>query len=121
MRTTAPRNEHSTETHATEPGLLLAFALREKTWTLGCTTGHGQKPRERPMAARDLKRLLDEVVQATWRCGLGATAPVGSCDEAGREGVWLQRFLQAHGITTQVGDSSASEVNRRKRRAKREG
>ena len=45
--TTATRNEHYTETHATEPVLFLAFELSEKTWKLGCTTGHGQQPRER--------------------------------------------------------------------------
>src|SRR4029450_1176183 len=38
--------------------------------------------------------------------------------EAGREGFWLHRFLQAQGITNQVVDSSSLEVNRRKRRAK---
>jgi transposase len=44
-----------------------------------------------------------------------------SCYEAGREGFLLHRFLQAHGITNQVVDSSAIEVNRRKRRAKSDG
>ncbi len=44
-----------------------------------------------------------------------------SCYEAGREGFWLHRFLQAHGITNHVVDSSSIEVNRRKRRAKSDG
>jgi transposase len=121
MMTTATHNEHYTETPATEPGLFLAFELREKTWKLGFTTGHGQKPRERTMAARDLTRLLDEVAHAKSRFGLCATAPVVSCYEAGREGFWLHRFLQAHGITNQVVDSSSIEVNRRQRRAKGDG
>jgi transposase len=43
---------------------------------------------------------------------------VVSCYEAGREGFWLHRFVQAHGITNHVVDSSSIEVNRRKRRAK---
>ena len=64
--TTATHNEHYTETPTTEPVLFLAFELSEKTWKLGFTTGHGQKPRERTMAARDLKRLLDEVAQVSW-------------------------------------------------------
>jgi transposase len=46
---------------------------------------------------------------------------VVSCYEAGREGFWLHRFLQGHGITNQVVDSSAIEVNRRRRRAKSDG
>ena len=44
MTTTATHNEHDT---TTERVLFMAFALSEKTWKLGFTTGHGQKPRER--------------------------------------------------------------------------
>jgi transposase len=119
--TTATHNEHYTETHAPEPVLFLAFELSEKTWKLGFTTGYGQKPRERSVAARHQARLLQEVAQAKQRFGLPETAPVVSCYEAGREGVWLHRFLQAHGITNHVVDSSSIEVNRRKRRAKSAG
>ena len=65
--------------------------------------------------------MLQEVAQAKRRFGLPETAPVVSCYEAGREGFWLHRFLQAHGITNHVVDSSSIEVNRRKRRAKSDG
>jgi transposase len=121
MMTTATHNEHYTAMYAPEPVLFLAFELSEKTWKLGCTTGHGQQPRERSIAARHQARLLHEVGQATRRCGLPETAPVVSCYAAGREGFWLHRFVQAHGITNQVVDSSSIEVNRRKRRAKSDG
>jgi transposase len=73
------------------------------------------------MAARDLKRLLGEVAHAKTRFGLCTTAPVVSCDEAGREDFWLHRFLQAQGIANSVVDASSIEVNRRKRRAKSDG
>jgi transposase len=65
--------------------------------------------------------LLQEVAQAKKRFGLPDTAPVVSCYEAGREGFWLHRFLQAHGITNYIVDSSSIEVNRRRRRAKSDG
>ena len=64
----------------------------EKTWKLGFTTGHGQKPRERSIAARHQTRVLQEVAQAKRRFGLPETAPVFSGYEAGREGFWLHRF-----------------------------
>ena len=73
------------------------------------------------MTARQQERVLDEIAQAKRRLGLPDTAPVVSCYEAGREGFWLHRFLQAHGITNHVVDSSAIEVNRRRRRAKSDG
>jgi transposase len=121
MTTPATHSEHYTAMHPTEPVLFLAFELSEKTWKLGCTTGHGQPPRERSIPARHQARWLHEVAQAKRRFGLPETAPVVSCYEAGREGFWLHRFLQAHGITNSVVDSSSIEVNRRKRRAKSDG
>jgi transposase len=113
--TTATHNAHDT---TPERVLFMAFELSEKTWKLGFTTGHGQKPRERMVAARHQARLLQEVADAKKRFGLPETAPVVSCYEAGRESFWLHRFLQSHGITNHVVDSSSIEVNRRKRRAK---
>ena len=113
--TTATHNQHDT---TTERVLFMAFELSEKTWKLGFTTGHGQKPRERSVAARHQARSLQEVTQAKKRFGLPETASVVSCYEAGREGFWLHRLLQSHGITNHVVDSSSIEVNRRKRRAK---
>jgi transposase len=114
MMTTATQNEHY---NAHEPVLFMACELSENTWKLGFTLGHGQPPRARTMAARDTQRLLHEVAHAKARCGLGATAPVVSCDAAGRAGFWLHRFLQAQGSTKQVVDASSIEVHRRKRRA----
>jgi transposase len=116
--TTATHNGHDT---TPERVLFVAFELSEKTWKLGFTTGHGQKPRERSIAACNQARVLQEVAQAKKRFGLSETAPVVSCYEAGREGFWLHRFLQAQGITNHVVDSSSIEVNRRKRRAKSDG
>ena len=52
--TAAPHNEHHTTTARV---LFMAFELSEKTWKLGFTTGHGQKPRERTVAAREFSSL----------------------------------------------------------------
>ena len=117
---TTPATCHVPES-TTAGTLFVAFELSEKTWKLGCTTGHGQKPRERTVTARHQEHVLDEIAQAKRRLGLPDTAPVVSCYEAGREGFWLHRFLQAHGIANQVVDSSSIEVNRRRRRAKSDG
>jgi transposase len=112
---------HKAQDTTSEGTLFVAFALREKTWQLGCTTGHGHRPRERSVTARDQQRVLDEIAQAKRRFDLPETAPVVSGYEAGREGFWLHRFLEAHGITNHVVDSSAIAVSRRQRRAKSDG
>jgi len=118
MTTSATRNVQETTTAGT---LFVAFELSEKTWKLGFTTGHGQKPRERTVTARQQAHVLDEIAHAKRRLGLPASAPVVSCYEAGREGFWLHRFLQGHGMTNHVVDSASIEVNRRRRRAKSDG
>jgi transposase len=41
-----------------------------------------------------------------------------SCDEAGRDGLWLHRFLGPQGVENHGVDSASLEVNRRHRRAK---
>src|SRR5919201_3565963 len=112
---------HNPQARTTGDTLFVAFELREKTWKLGFTTGPGQKPRERTVSARQQERVLDEIARAKDRLGLPASAAVVSCYEAGREGFWLHRFLQGHGIMNQVVDSSSIEVNRRRRRVKSDG
>jgi transposase len=112
---------HITHDHISEATLFVAFELSEKKWKLGFTTGPGQKPRERTVTARDQDRVLDEIASAKRRLKLPETAPVISCYEAGRDGFWLHRFLEAHEIANHVVDSSAIEVSRRQRRAKSDG
>lgn len=104
-----------------EEVLYLAFELSERQWKLGFTVGHGQKPREVSIRARDLGRLKEEVERAKRRFGLTAEGRVVSCYEAGRDGLWLHRYLEAQGIRNRVVDSSSIEVNRRARRAKSDG
>jgi transposase len=98
--------------------LYLAFELGEGRWRLGFTTGFGQKPRHRTIAARDGVAVLREIEVAKGRFGLPAEARVASCYEAGRDGFWLHRFLESQGVANRVIDSSSIEVNRRRRRAK---
>src|SRR5213596_3561233 len=118
MLPAATRLTVGTEDARPAPTLYLAFELGNRDWKLGFTTGFGQPPRERTIAARDLAALAAELTQAQRRFALPAEAPVLSCYEAGRDGFWLHRALTAQGVTNLVVDSSSIEVNRRRRRAK---
>jgi transposase len=118
-----PEELNMTATHndkvSTRPGALhLAFELGWAQWKLAFTTGQGQKPRWRSVAARDLAGLQQEVAKAKKRFGLADDAPVFSCYEAGRDGFWLHRYLTAGGVHNLIVDSASIEVNRRRRRAK---
>jgi transposase len=98
--------------------LHLAFELGWTHWKLAFTIGHGQKPRQRTIRARDLAALEQEIAKAKKRFQLADAAPVVSCYEAGRDGFWLHRYLTARGIANVIVDSASIEVNRRKRRVK---
>jgi len=108
---------HGTE-NITERALYLAFELGKAKWKLGFSIGLGQKPRRRAIEARDLVALEWEIGLAKKRFGLPETALVRSCYEAGRDGFWLHRYLDAVSVENVVVDSSSIEVNRRARRAK---
>jgi transposase len=109
------------ESTAAPACLLLAFELSERTWKLGFTTGRGQRPRVRQIPAGAVDRVADEITRAKARFDLPGAVPVVSCYEAGREGFWLHRSLEAQGLMNYVVDSSSIEVNRRARRAKTDG
>ena len=115
MATATPCLDQQT---ACTPTLLLACALGENTWQLGCTTGAAPRPRERQGAAGDCPTVWEESRRAKPRFGLPDNTRGISGSEAGREGLWLQRFFVRHGREHAVVDSASIEVHRRYRRAK---
>jgi transposase len=96
----------------------MALELGWDDWTVGFTIGLGQAPRQVSVRARDLHGLLAQIAHAKRRFGLPADASVHSVYEAGRDGFWLHRFLQTHGVQNVVVDAASIEVNRRYRRSK---
>jgi transposase len=118
MITMTRTTESTAATDTSSVTLLLAFELGERSWKIGFTTGMGQRPRIREIAAGGVDRVLEEIARAKNRLKLPTNAPVVTCYEAGRDGFWLHRWLVAHGISNHVVDSSSIEVNRRARRAK---
>lgn len=118
MSTAATRPARRDEFQEPISTLSLAFELGNREWKLGFTTGFGQPPRERTIAARDLPALAVEIAEAKRRFALPAPTPVHSCYEAGRDGFWLHRALTQQGVENLVVDSASIEVNRRARRAK---
>ncbi len=100
------------------PTLMLAMELGEEHWKLGFSSAFGQEPLVRDIGSRDKTVLLAHIAWAKKKLRLEATARVVSCYEAGREGFWLHRFLEASGIENLIVDSSSIEVPQKRRRAK---
>lgn len=113
----APRTAlHGQDTTITG-SLYVAFELGDRSWKLSLGDGV-RAPSCCTVAAGDTAAVFTAIAKAKVRCHLAADAPVRSCYEAGRDGFWLHRCLEAHWITNLVVDSASIEVNRRRRRAK---
>jgi transposase len=120
----ATRKQYSTKrrlplSEVAAPGVLyVALELGWKEWKLAFATAPADNSRLRSIGGRNTQALTLEIAQAKKRFGLPEGAPVRSCHEAGRDGFWLDRFLESQGIDNQVVDSSSIEVKRRGRRKK---
>lgn len=97
--------------------LAVSLELGNKNWHVAATDG-GTRICEYTVQAGDGAGLLGVIERARGRLGLGKDVAVVSCYEAGRDGFWLHRFLEANGIHNYVVDAASIEVNRRQRRAK---
>lgn len=104
--------------YTSDPVLFLALELSAAKWKVGTTVGFGQKPREITIEAGDLDGLTEEITRAKERFDLPAEARVVSCYEAGRDGFWIHRWLEAQGVENAVVDPASVAVDRRKKRAK---
>ncbi|WP_375542301.1 hypothetical protein [Paraburkholderia sp. CNPSo 3274] len=108
----APRTAlHGQDTTITS--LYVAFELGDRSWKLSLGNG-GRAPSRSTVAAGDTAAVFAAIAKAKARCHLATDASVHSCYEAGRDGFWLHRCLEAHQITNLVVDSASIEVNRRR-------
>jgi transposase len=98
--------------------LCVALELSARAWKLASGRGMGDAPRVQTIAAGDRVALRTALATARTRFGLPATTPVVSCYEAGRDGFWVHRLLQAEGVSNTVVDAASIEVPRRGRRVK---
>ena len=96
--------------------LYMALELSDKKWKLGFS--NGEKNRQKTMAAGDWVELHNQIELAKQKLRLATDCGIVSCYEAGRDGFWIHRGLEAEGMENFVVDSASLEVNRRQRRAK---
>ena len=98
----------------------VAIELSKKGWLVAVLTPLADKISLHKLPAGDggaLLALLGKVRRQVTRA-LGGEVGFVSCYEAGYDGFWLHRLLQAHGIDNHVFDPASLQVSRRARRAK---
>src|SRR6478736_8332509 len=107
-------------THGETVRCLFAIELSKQSWVIGFTTPLSAKIGRRILSGGDWKGLLEliEEVRARVSREIGRPVEVMSCYEAGYDGFWLHRQLEAHGVHNHVLDPASLQVNRRARRPK---
>jgi transposase len=102
---------------ASGPKLYVAFELSAKSWKIALGPGD-KRYREVTVDAGDLAGVERATAMAKEWFGHAADGPILSCYEAGRDGFWLHRALEARGWANVVVDAASMDVDRRARRVK---
>jgi transposase len=102
---------------------LLAIELSKKSWVVAVNTPLSDKISLYKLKPCDWKGLLQLIERIRKRVSEELKKPVAviSCYEAGYDGFWLHRVLEAHGVHNHVIDPASLQVDRRARRAKTDG
>jgi transposase len=107
-------------THGETVRCLFAIELSKQSWVIGFNTPLSEKISRRTLSGCDWKGLLEliEDVRARVSREMGRAVAVMSCYEAGYDGFWLHRQLEAHSVRNYVIDPASLQVDRRARRVK---
>jgi transposase len=107
-------------THDDAVRCLLAIELSKKSWIVAVNTPLSDKISRYTLKPCDGKELLDlcERIRTRVARETKQRVEIVSCYEAGYDGFWLHRLLEAHGIRNYVIDPASLQVDRRARRAK---
>ena len=99
---------------------LVAIELSKKSWIVAVNSPLSDKIGRHTLEACDWKGLLERIERTRMRVVRELNRPVEviSCYEAGYDGFWLHRLLEAHGVRNYVIDPASLHVDRRARRAK---
>jgi transposase len=99
---------------------LFAIELSKSSWIVAVNTPLADRIGRYSVKAGDGNALLELIERIRLRVGreMGRPVEVISCYEAGYDGFWLHRLLEAHGVRNHVIDPASLQIDRRARRAK---
>jgi transposase len=100
--------------------IFVSVELSQKVWLVTLHSPDKDRMSHHKVEAGDSAGLLSLLERVRERAGrkLGTVPGVKSCYEAGYDGFWLHRLLQAKGIENYVFDPASIAVEQRSRRAK---
>jgi transposase len=106
---------------SSEITILIAIELSHSKWLIAARLPNAEKPQRYHIEGGGTGALLALIssLRARMSAKFGRVpVNVACCFEAGRDGFWLHRFLEANGIPAYVLEPTSILVNRRARRAK---
>ena len=98
--------------------MYMALELSASKWRVAFATPRSERTPQWSIGAGDLAALVATIERAKAKLGVGASAGLCSVYEAGRDGFWLHRWLEAQGITNRVIDAGSLEVSAARKRRK---
>lgn len=111
---------HFGEQKETE-AIFVSIELSKKTWLVtSISPGAGEKMSRHSFAGGDITALIDRFVHLKLKAHepTGRECPLVIIHEAGFDGFWVQRVLEAEGHESYVVDAASIATSRRRRRVK---
>src|SRR5260221_5293865 len=121
MQIAADRPQASTAIRPDLGAIFVSLELSRSTWLItSLSPGGGEKMSKHSVRGCDIAGLLERFahLREKARARTGQRFPIIVIQEAGLDGFWIHRMLNAEGIESHVVDPASIATSRRRRRAK---
>jgi transposase len=121
MSITAHRSEAPPTVRVDLSAIFVSLELSQKKWLItSLSPGDGEKLSKFTVAGGDVAGMLTRFaeLQRKAQARTGQRFPLVVIQEAGLDGYWIHRVLEAEGIESHVVDPASIAVSRRRRRVK---
>mgnify|MGYP003117807402 CR=1 FL=1 len=121
MNFVSDRPEEPTAIHTDLGAIFVSMELSRSSWLItSLALGNGEKMSKHAVHGGDVAGLLARFSQLKEKAHArtGWSFPIIVIQEAGLDGFWIHRVLQAEGVESHVVDPASIAISRRRRRAK---
>jgi transposase len=121
MRVADHRSEDQTAIQTNLGAIFISLELSRSTWLItSLSPGNGEKMSKHSVRGGDVAGLLQRFAELRLRTErrTGRRVPIVTIQEAGLDGFWIHRVLEAEGIESHIVDAASIAAPRRHRRAK---
>ncbi|MGZ2385209.1 IS110 family RNA-guided transposase [Rhizobium brockwellii] len=120
METAPVQSKTQTAVRTDLGAIFVSLELSRSTWLVTSLSPGSETMSKHVVDGGDVAGLLDRFAQLQQKARLrtGRSFPIVTIQEAGLDGFWIHRVLEANGIESYVVDAASIATSRRRRRAK---